>query len=97
MPEHAEKLERWSERVDAEQYEELLNRYERVLLYAGQLQEQTRRTKLLEARADSLRKENERLKKTTDVDEAYIRFLERALESLGILKSEAPSDEAKEE
>ncbi len=96
MPEHPEKFQGPGDKVDGELYDELLGRYERILVYAGQLQEKTRQGRLLEERASSLQRENERLKKEVGVDEAYIRLLERALESLGVLsprKAEEPDAE----
>ncbi len=98
MADHPHKLDRpraqpEPQRIDSEAYEELLNRYERILVYAGQLQEKARQGRLLEERSRSLANENERLKALVGVDQAYIRLLERALESLDILKpSETPVD-----
>ncbi len=97
---HSNKLEKPQvppepQRIDSEAYEELLNRYERILVYAGQLQEKARQGRLLEERSQSIAKENERLKALAGVDQAYIQLLERALESLDILKPSGPPDESK--
>jgi hypothetical protein len=74
-----------SETVDSELYEELLNRYERILVFAGQLQEKLNQQKLLAERNESLEDQNERLKKVVAVDESYIRLLENALGALGVM------------
>lgn len=84
-----------TQRIDSESYEELLNRYERVLVYAGQLQEKARQGRLLEERSRSLARENQRLQALVGVDQAYIRLLERALERLDILKPGDVPEESK--
>jgi hypothetical protein len=71
---------------DSELYEELLNRYERVLVYAGQLQEKMRHQKLLAEKNDSLEREVDRLRSLVGVEQSYNRLLEKALQSLGILR-----------
>jgi hypothetical protein len=73
---------------DNELYEELLNRYERVLVYAGQLQEKMRHQKLLAEKNDSLEREVERLRRLVGVEQSYTRLLENALHSLGVLKKD---------
>jgi hypothetical protein len=71
---------------DNELYEELLNRYERVLVYAGQLQEKVRHQKLLAEKNDSLERELEKLRRLVSLEQSYNRLLENALHSLGVLK-----------
>jgi hypothetical protein len=71
---------------DNELYEELLNRYERVLVYAGQLQEKVRHQKLLAEKNDSLERELEKLRRLVSLEQSYNRLLENALKSLGVLK-----------
>ncbi len=87
MEEQRSELQRPAQ-PDNEFYEELLNRYERILVYAGQLQEKNRQQKLLSERNDSLRQENDVLKKKLALEESYNRLLENALESLGVLNSD---------
>lgn len=72
--------------VGSDLYEELLDRYERVLVFAGQLQERARQQKLLAEKNDSLEKENDRLKQVVAAQDSYVRLLEHALAALGILK-----------
>lgn len=93
-------VQRWSESVDGELYEELLNRYERVLLYAGQLQQKLKQQSLLLDQNQSLEKENRRLKRLNAVEQSYVRLLERALESLGVIDPatfESPQSEEEAE
>ena len=78
-------IQRWSESVDAEIYEELLNRYERILIFAGQLQEKLNQQKLLAEKNEDLGKENRRLQRLVAVEESYVRLLENALEALGVM------------
>ena len=73
----------------AEVYDELLSRYERVLVYAGQLQEKIRQGKLLAERNTSLQEEKTRLQKLVSVEKSYVRLLENALKSLGVLKKDS--------
>jgi hypothetical protein len=81
-------IQRWSESVDAEVYEELLNRYERILVFAGQLQEKLNQQKLLAEKNEDLEKENRRLQRLVAVEESYVRLLENALEALGVMNLE---------
>jgi hypothetical protein len=81
----AAQVQRWSESVDAEVYEELLNRYERILVFAGQLQEKLNQQKLLAEKNEDLEKENRRLQRLVAVEESYVRLLENALEALGVM------------
>ena len=81
-------VQRWSESVDAEVYEELLNRYERILVFAGQLQEKLNQQKLLAEKNEDLEKENRRLQRLVAVEESYVRLLENALEALGVINEE---------
>lgn len=76
--------------VSSELYEELLDRYERILVYAGQLQEKSRHDKLLAEKNDSLEQENDRLKQLLAVEQSYVRLLEKALGSLGVMPEEKP-------
>jgi len=80
--------------VSPELYEELLNRYERALVFAGQLQEQARQGKLLSERNNllaerntSLEDDNETLEKLLGVEKKYVVVLENALRSIGVLES----------
>lgn len=93
-------VQRWSESVDGELYEELLSRYERVLVYAGRLQQELKQQNLLLDQNQSLEKENRRLKRLNAVEQSYVRLLERALESLGVIDPvsfESVSDSTDEE
>lgn len=81
---------RWSESVDAEVYEELLNRYERILVFAGQLQEKLNQQRLLVEKNEGLEKENRRLERLVAVEESYVRLLENALEALGVMNPGEP-------
>ncbi|MBI4445202.1 MAG: hypothetical protein HY645_04770 [Acidobacteria bacterium] len=78
-------LQRINPTVQSELYEELLDRYERVLVYAGQLQEKARQDKLLAEKNNSLEKENQRLTQLIGVERSYVRLLEQALRALGVL------------
>ena len=73
------------ELVEAELYDDLLSRYERALVYAGELREKLRSQEALENQLAQMRRDSNRLRQSVAVDEAYIRLLESALESLGIL------------
>jgi hypothetical protein len=79
----------WNPRVSNELYEELLNRYERMLVFAGQLQEKVRQQKLLVGKNDSLGRENQLLKRLVDVEQSYVCVLEDALEAAGFLKKDS--------
>ena len=83
-------VQRWSESVDAEVYEELLNRYERILVFAGQLQEKLSQQRLLAEKNEDLEKENRRLQRLVAVEESYVRLLENALEALGVMSQDQP-------
>lgn len=109
MQDNEEQLEKWSESVNGELYEELLNRYERVLVYAGHLQERMRNTKSLSERQQlllekntSLESENTRLEQLLAVERNYVKVLEDALRAVGMLsgsedsEGEAPSEEPAE-
>lgn len=77
-------LQGWTDSVDAELYEELLNRYERILVFAGQLQEKLEGQKLLEKKSGELDDENQRLRQMVALSDSYIRLLENSLRALGI-------------
>jgi hypothetical protein len=79
-------IERWRASVDADLYEDLLNRYERVLVFAGHLREKLNHQKLLSERNDDLERENERLQRVVTAGESYIRVLEDALSSTGAIQ-----------
>ena len=72
--------------VPGDVYEDLLNRYERALVFAGQLQEKGRQQMLLQEKNDRLGQEVEKLKKQVAVEESYSRLLENALKALGVLR-----------
>jgi hypothetical protein len=74
--------------VKADVYEELLNRYERVLVFAGQLQARAHQQKLLSENNESLLKEKGRLEKLVALDGSYIHLLEKTLESVGLIKAD---------
>ena len=80
-------LER-SETLDTELYDDLLNRYERVLVFAGQLQEKLREQRRLAEGNQDLEEEKAKLEKLVAADEAYIRLLENALRALDIFPEE---------
>lgn len=86
-------LERWSESVDSEVYQDLLNRYERILVFAGQLQEKLKSQRLLLEKNEGLEEENIRLRRVVSAGEAYMKVLERALEAVGVTGSEGGSGE----
>lgn len=88
----ATKLEKWSETVDSELYEELLNRYERVLVFAGQLQEKLKSQRLLQEKNEGLEGENQRLRRVVSAGEAYMKVLERALDAVGVIGDEGRPD-----
>ena len=79
-------VQRSEDMVQADLYEDLLNRYERVLVFAGQLQEKARQQKLLSDQNQSLEGDVKRLNRLVDVERSYVRLLEGALASLGVLK-----------
>ena len=72
--------------VPADIYDELLDRYERVLVFAGQLQEKNRQQLLLQERNKDLEGEVDMLKRQVALEESYARLLENALRAVGILK-----------
>ncbi len=74
------------ESIPADVYEDLLNRYERALLFAGQLQEKNRRQLLLQEKNQELEHRVENLKKQVAVEESYVRLLENALKAIGLFK-----------
>ena len=73
--------------VDGELYEELLNRYERVLVFAGGLQEKLKKQKLLAEKNEDLSSENDRLRRIVSAGEAYMRVLEESLRAIGLPES----------
>jgi hypothetical protein len=75
-----------SEAIPGDVYEDLLNRYERALVFAGQLQEQNRQHFLLQEKNEELEQQVEHLKKQVAVEESYVRLLENALKSIGLMK-----------
>lgn len=77
-----------NESVDIELYDDLLGRYERILVYAGQLQEKLKQQKLLTEKTGQLENENTRLKKLAALDKSYIHLLEKALEALEVMRPE---------
>jgi len=81
-------LQTINEFVDTEMYDDLMSRYERVLVYAGKLQEKVRHQNLLSENNGQLENENQRLKKVAALDKSYIHLLERALEALGVMESD---------
>ena len=78
------KLPAPTESVDGELYEELLNRYERVLVFAGGLQEKLKQQKLLAEKNEDLSSENDQLRRVVSAGEAYIRVLEESLRAIGL-------------
>ena len=64
---------------EGEVMEEILSRYERVLVFAGQLQERLKQQKLLAEKNEHLQDENERLRRVVSAAEAYIKVLELSL------------------
>ena len=87
------RLQRWSESVDSELYDELLNRYERVLVFAGQLQEKLKSQRLLQEKNEGLEQENLRLRRVVSAGEAYMKVLEKVLEAVGVGSSEREADD----
>ncbi len=81
-------VQRSGDVVQGDLYEDLLNRYERVLVFAGQLQEKARQQKLLADQNQSLEGEVNRLSRLVDLERSYVRLLEGALTSLGVLKED---------
>ena len=81
------------ELVEADLYDDLLNRYERALVYAGELREKLRTQAAAEEQFSKLQRDVHRLEKSVAVDEAYVRLLESALERLGILPSRTASSQ----
>ncbi len=86
-------VQRSEDMVRGDLYEDLLNRYERVLVFAGQLQEKSRQQKLLAGQNQSLGGEVKRLNRMVDVERSYVRLLEGALASLGVLKGDTVASE----
>lgn len=80
------------EKLDADLYEDLLNRYERVLVFAGQIQEKLRQQALLVERTEVQEREIDRLKRLLALEESYNRLLEKALARLGVFPEEEPED-----
>lgn len=72
--------------VPADVYEDLLDRYERALVFAGQLQEKNRQQLLLQEKNGELERLAENLKRQVALEESYARLLENALKTLGVLK-----------
>lgn len=70
--------------AESELYEDLLNRYERVLVFAGRLQEKLREQRRLAEKNVDLEEEKARLEKLVMADQAYIRLLENALKALDV-------------
>ena len=89
MNEDRTSVQRSEDSVQSDLYEDLLNRYERVLVFAGQLQEKSRQQKLLADQNQSLETEVNRLNRLVDVERSYVRLLEGALEALGVLRQES--------
>ena len=82
------RVQTWSENVDSELYEELLNRYERILVFAGGLQEKLSQQKLLVAKNEDLEDKVDQLKQRVALDSSYIHLLEKSLQALDVMKSE---------
>lgn len=82
------RVQTWSENVDSELYEELLNRYERILVFAGGLQEKLSQQKLLVAKNEDLETKVDQLKQRVALDSSYIHLLEKSLQALDVMKSE---------
>ena len=87
---HQNELPDWvsSSAESNELYEELLNRYERILVFAGRLQEKLQQQKLLTSKNESLNDQNERLNKMLEAGEAYIAVLEKGLRELGLAEAQ---------
>ena len=85
-PRNVQLVSRRSEPVSAEVYEELLNRYERALVFAGRLQEKNRQQLLLQERNQRLENQLENIKQQLAVEEGYVKLLENALRALQIMK-----------
>ena len=79
-------LRQQPESVPADVYEDLLNRYERALVFAGQLQEKNRQQLLLQEKNQELEHQVDNLKKQVAVEESYVRLLENALKTIGLIK-----------
>jgi hypothetical protein len=86
--ERRSELEKWRDSVDSELYEDLLNRYERILVFAGHLRERLNHQKLLAEKNVDLERKNERLVRIVNAGESYIRVLEEALSSAGVIRDE---------
>ncbi len=86
--ERRSELEKWRDSVDSELYEDLLNRYERILVFAGHLRERLNHQKLLAEKNADLERKNERLVRIVNAGESYIRVLEDALSSAGAIRDE---------
>ncbi len=76
------------ELVEADLYDDLLCRYERALVYAGEIREKLRAQDDADEHISRLKGDVSRLQKSVAVDEAYVRLLESALQRLGILPLE---------
>jgi hypothetical protein len=86
-------VQTWAESVDAELYEELMNRYERILVFAGGLQEKLSQQKLLAAKNEDLEAKVDHFRRRVALDSSYIHLLEKSLQALDVMKSE-PTFEA---
>lgn len=86
-------VQTWAESVDAELYEELMNRYERILVFAGGLQEKLSQQKLLAAKNEDLEAKVDHFRQRVALDSSYIHLLEKSLQALDVMKSE-PTFEA---
>lgn len=75
-----------NEPVSADIYEDLLNRYERALVFAGQLQEKNRQQLLLQEKNERLESQLDNVKQQLAVEESYVRLLENALRALKVMK-----------
>ncbi|MBI2822279.1 MAG: hypothetical protein HYX74_08650 [Acidobacteria bacterium] len=73
--------------VPGDVYEDLLDRYERALVFAGQLQEKNRQQSLLQEKNGELERQVEELRKRVALEEGYSRLLENALRAVGVLAS----------
>jgi len=85
-------VQTWAESVDAELYEELMNRYERILVFAGGLQEKLSQQKLLAAKNEDLEAKVDRFRQRVALDSSYIHLLEKSLQALDVMKSEPTFD-----
>ncbi len=91
--EEESRVQTWSESVDAEFYEELLNRYERILVFAGGLQEKLRQQKLLAAKNEDLEAKVDHFRRRVALDSSYIHLLEKSLQALDVMKTDPTFEE----